>query len=105
MTVCSLESYQFRLPSAEFSRRVISGIVHMLRSGAMGGLPGHLWPLHDDQSVQPLEQAGHLVRDFRLTGVTVSCVGTAAVDSTHIKGAPFDGGGKGGAFAHAQRSK
>jgi transposase len=45
------------------NRRIISGIVHMLRSGARWrDLPTRLWPLHDDlQPLQSMEPTGHLV--------------------------------------------
>ena len=43
-------------------RRVLSGIVHMLQSGALARLPCGLRAVHDDlQSIQPLEQTGALV--------------------------------------------
>ena len=44
-------------------RRVISGIIHMLRSGALAGLSCGLRALHDDlQPLQSLEPARHLAR-------------------------------------------
>jgi transposase len=44
-------------------RRVISGIVHMLRSGARWrDCPSAYGPLHDDlQPLQSMEPTGHLV--------------------------------------------
>lgn len=48
-------------------RRVISGIIHMLRSGrALAGLSCGLRPLHDGlQPLQSVEPSGHLAWHLR----------------------------------------
>ena len=79
-------------------RRVISGIMHMLHSGARWrDCPAAYGPVHDNlQPLQPMEPARHLDRHvLRLTGST-GMMGTVAVDSTHIKADRSAAGAKGG---------
>jgi len=53
-----------RGPHRVDDRRMISGILHMLRSGAVAGLSAGIRAVHDNlQSLQPLEPTRHLVCD------------------------------------------
>jgi hypothetical protein len=83
-------------------RRVISGIVHMLKSGAaLARLPAGVRAVHDGlqplQPLQPLEPARHLDEDVKaLTGHTGIWTGDVAIDATSIKAHRSAAGAKGG---------
>ena len=79
-------------------RRVISGIMHMLRSGGRWrDCPPEYGPLHDDlQPLQSVEPQGIWLAMFKaLTGST-GVIGTAAIDASHVKAHRSAAGGKGG---------
>jgi len=80
-------------------RRVISGIVHMLRSGARWrDCPAAYGPYTTIYNRFNRWSRQGLWSEifFSLTGSTGSCIGTAAVDSTHIKAHRSAAGAKGG---------
>ena len=80
-------------------RRVLSGIVHMLRSGARWrDCPGAYGPYTTIYNRFNRWSRQGIWRQifFALTGSTGSCVGVAAVDSTHIKAHRSAAGAKGG---------
>jgi transposase len=80
-------------------RRVISGIVHMLRSGARWrDCPAAYGPYTTIYNRFNRWSRQGIWRKifFVLTGSTGSCIGAASVDSTHIKAHRSAAGAKGG---------
>ena len=80
-------------------RRVISGIVHMLRSGARWrDCPAAYGPYTTIYNRFNRWSRQGVWREifFALTGSTGGCIGAAAVDSTHVKAHRSAAGAKGG---------
>lgn len=89
-------------------RRVISGIVHMLRSGARWrDCPAVYGPYTTVYNRFNRWSQQGLWREifFALTGSTGGCAGSAAVDSTHVKAHRSAAGAKGGPSARPSAAR
>ena len=78
-------------------RRVISGIVHMLRSGRVGGtVRPNTAPIRRSTTLNRWSRQGIWLDMFKAVTGSTALFGSAAIDSSHVKAHRSAGGGKGG---------